>query len=184
MKSERLENQQARQREWNEICARLLALPAGHERTAAVRALVAEMKGAGRKGFSLPTIYRKLEIHQAQGCSQLPYSHLFRNKREVLEYHDLTVAMIRGWLRAKRTNGVKWCVAHGYRKNALSDLLAGRRGTGDLLDEMVAKLAAEMQRDRPAWKRKWAVLRDRLWRTQKEMEKLQRALGEPDPNAR
>lgn len=182
MKSERLENQQARQREWNEISARLLALPAGHERTVAIRALAAEMKGAGRKGFSLPTIYRKLEIHQTQGCSQLPYSELFRNKREVLEYYDLTVEMVRGWLRAKRKHATEWSVAHGCRKNALSDLLAGRRGTGDMLDAMVARLAEEMQRDRPAWKRKLAGLRERLYRTQKEIENIRWALGEPDPN--
>ena len=119
--SERLENQRARKAEWDQICPRLLALPAGHERSAAVRALAEEMERAGRKGFSLPTIYRKLEVFQAQGCSQLPYSELFRNKREALEFYDLTVPMVRGWLRAKRKRSTEWCVAHGYRQNALSD---------------------------------------------------------------
>jgi hypothetical protein len=179
--SERLKNQQALKAEWDQICPRLLALPAGHARRVAVQALAEEKQREGRKGFSLPTIYRKLEIYQAQGCSQLPYSELFRNKREVLEYHELTVAMVRGWLRAKRKHSTQWCVAHGYRKNALNDLLAGRRGTGDMLDEMVARLAEEMRRDRPGWKRKLAELRARLYRTQKQIDNIRGTLGELDP---
>lgn len=180
MKSERLENQRARKREWDAICPRLLALPAGHERSAAVQALAEKMQGAGRKGFSLQTIYRQMEVYRTQGCSHLPYSHLFRNKQELLEIYDLTAEMVRGWLKAKGKNGAGWCVAHGYRKNALSDLLAGRRGTGEVLDEMVGRLTEEMQKDRPAWKRKLSDLRHKLLCTQKEIAKVQRALGEVD----
>lgn len=176
--SERLKNQQALKVEWDAICPRLLAFPSGHTRRAAVRELAEAMQAAGRKGFSLPTIYRKLEVYAAQGCSQLPYSELFRNKREVLEYHDLTVPMVRGWLRAKHTNTTKWCEAHGYRKNALSDLLAGRRGTGEMLDEIVRRLAHEMQWDRPAWKRQLGELRAKLYRTQKQIAALRAKLGE------
>lgn len=178
--SQRLTNQQALQREWNEICARLLGIPAGHARTAAIRETVEEKRSAGRKGFSLPTIYRKLETYQAQGCTQLGYSELFRNKHEALELHEITVPMVRGWLWHKGQNMAGWCVAHGYRKNALSDLLAGRRGTGDMQHEMVARLAEEIRRDRPAWIRQLDKLRDRLWNLQKEIARMRRALGEHD----
>ena len=50
-----------------------------------------------------------------------------------------------------------------------------------MLHEMVARLAEEMQRDRPIWKRKLAELRERLYRTQKQITEIQRALGDLDP---